>query len=57
MFVEAIKKEQPDVVGMSASLTTTMMVMKDTIKLLIDEGLRESVKVIVGGAPLSSSFA
>ncbi len=56
-FVEAIKKEQPDVVGMSALLTTTMRAMGHTIKVLEEAGLRERVKIMVGGAPVTSDFA
>lgn len=56
-FVEAVKEHQPDIVGMSALLTTTMPAMKDTIELLAEEGLRDKVKIIVGGAPVSQEFA
>ena len=42
---------------MSALLTTTMLAMKDTIDVLVEEGLRDKVKVIVGGAPISDEFA
>lgn len=56
-FVDLIKKEKPDVLGMSALLTTTMLHMKDTIELLKEEGIRNDVKVIVGGAPVSQDFA
>jgi 5-methyltetrahydrofolate--homocysteine methyltransferase len=56
-FVEAIKEHHPDVLGMSALLTTTMPAMKDTIELIMEEGLREKVKIIVGGAPVSQEFA
>jgi 5-methyltetrahydrofolate--homocysteine methyltransferase len=56
-FVEAVKKYQPDIVAMSALLTTTMMNMKSTIDALVAAGLRERVKVIVGGAPISQDFA
>lgn len=56
-FVEAVKKYQPDFVGMSALLTTTMMNMKLTIDALSDAGLRDRVKVIVGGAPVTQNFA
>lgn len=56
-FVEAIKKEQPDVVGMSALLTTTMRAMGHTIKVLEEAGLRERVKIMVGGAPVTAAFA
>lgn len=56
-FVQAIEAHHPDVVGMSALLTTTMLNMKDTIDLLREKGLRNQIKVIVGGAPLSQDFA
>jgi 5-methyltetrahydrofolate--homocysteine methyltransferase len=56
-FAEKIKREKPDVLGMSALLTTTMLSMKDTIETLQEEGLRDSVKVIVGGAPVTLDFA
>lgn len=56
-FVAAVKKDQPDVIAMSALLTTTMLHMKDTIELLKEEGLRDEVKVIIGGAPVSQDFA
>lgn len=56
-IVEKVKELQPDVVGMSAMLTTTMLHMKDTIELLQEEGLRDQVKVIIGGAPVSDDFA
>ena len=56
-FAAAIKEENPDILAMSALLTTTMMHMKDTIELLKEQGLRENVKVIIGGAPISQEFA
>jgi len=56
-FSEAVKKNEPDVLGMSALLTTTMLSMKDTIEVLQEEGIREKVKIIVGGAPVTSDFA
>ncbi len=56
-FVETVKKEQPDIVGMSALLTTTMRSMDRTIQALEEAGVRESVKVMVGGAPVTSDFA
>jgi len=56
-FVEAVKEKKPDIVGMSALLTTTMLAMKDTIEILEEEGLRDSVKVLIGGAPVTSDFA
>ncbi|ATW26343.1 cobalamin B12-binding domain-containing protein [Candidatus Formimonas warabiya] len=54
-FVEAIKQHHPDIVAMSALLTTTMLHMKDTIELIKEEGLK--VKAIIGGAPISQDFA
>lgn len=56
-FAEAIREKKPDIIGMSALLTTTMLAMKDTIEVLKEEGLRDSVKILVGGAPVSSDFA
>lgn len=56
-FVDAVKEHQPDVVGMSALLTTTMRQMGNTIKALEEAGLRDSVKIMIGGAPVSQDFA
>ena len=56
-FIRAIKEENPDVLAMSALLTTTMSMMKTTIEAVIAEGLRDKVKVIVGGAPVTETFA
>lgn len=56
-FVEAVEKERPDVVGMSALLTTTMVHMRGVIEALEEKGLRGAVKVIVGGAPISRNYA
>jgi 5-methyltetrahydrofolate--homocysteine methyltransferase len=56
-FIEAVREHQPDIVGMSALLTTTMPAMEETIDLLAEEGLRDKVKVIIGGAPISQEFA
>jgi 5-methyltetrahydrofolate--homocysteine methyltransferase len=56
-FVETVKKEKPDIMGMSALLTTTMRNMGRTIDALEEAGLRDQVKVIVGGAPVTSDFA
>ncbi|BAE85436.1 cobalamin B12-binding domain-containing protein [Desulfitobacterium hafniense] len=56
-FVAAAKQYNPQVIGMSALLTTTMTAMKDTIDALTEAGLRKNLKVIVGGAPLSQEFA
>jgi 5-methyltetrahydrofolate--homocysteine methyltransferase len=56
-FAAAVREHKPNVVGLSALLTTTMLSMKDTIEVLKEEGLRDSVKVIVGGAPVTQDFA
>ena len=56
-FAKAVKERKPDVLGMSALLTTTMLAMKDTIETLKEEGLAAKVKTMVGGAPVSSDFA
>ena len=56
-FVEAIEIHKPDLVGMSALLTTTMTAMDTTIKQITESGLRSKVKIIVGGAPLSESYS
>jgi len=56
-FVEAVKQYNPDIVGMSALLTTTMVKQKETIEALKAAGLRDKVKVIVGGAPTSAEWA
>ena len=56
-FAQAVREKQPDIVGISAMLTTTMLGMKTVIETLQEAGLRDKVKVIVGGAPLTESFA
>ena len=56
-FIAAIKEHQPEVVGMSAMLTTTMLAMGHTIKAIEEAGLRDQVKIIVGGAPVDAEFA
>ena len=56
-FVEAVKEHSPHIVGMSALLTTTMRSMESTIKALEEAGLRDKVKVMVGGAPVTKDFA
>ena len=56
-IVKAVKKEKPEYLGLSALLTSTMVYMEDTIKALTKSGLRDKVKVIVGGAPVSEEFA
>ncbi len=56
-FAEKVKEHKPDVLGMSALLTTTMLAMRDTIEVLEEEGLRDSVEIMVGGAPVTKEFA
>jgi 5-methyltetrahydrofolate--homocysteine methyltransferase len=56
-FLESVKNKQADVVGMSALITTTMSYMKEVIEALKKEGLRDTVKVILGGAPVNQSYA
>ena len=56
-FVQAVRDHSPHLVGMSALLTTTMMSMKSTIEAIEEAGLRDSVKVMIGGAPLTQRFA
>jgi 5-methyltetrahydrofolate--homocysteine methyltransferase len=56
-FVEAVKVHQPNIVGMSALLTTTMVNMPEVIKALETAGLRDKVKVMVGGAPITQNYA
>jgi len=55
-FVEAIKKHNPKVVGLSALLTTTMLAMKDTVNAISDAGLRAQIKIMIGGAPIRQEF-
>ena len=57
VFVENITKVKPDVVAMSALLTTTMPMMKATIDAIAESGNRDALKIIVGGAPVNQSFA
>ncbi len=56
-FLDAIKKYNPDVLGMSALLTTTMRYMEEVIRELEKEGIRDKIFVIIGGAPTSREFA
>jgi corrinoid protein of di/trimethylamine methyltransferase len=56
-FIEKTREIRPHVIGMSALMTTTMLRMEDVIKNLQKEGLRENVKVVVGGAPTSKEWA
>jgi len=56
-FVAAVKEHSPAIIGMSALLTTTLPHMSETIAALKDAGLRDSVKVMVGGAPVTEAYA
>ena len=56
-IVEKVKEVQPQILGMSAMLTTTMANMKDVIDALKEEGLAEGMKIMIGGAPTSPAYA
>ncbi len=56
-YLEAIEEHQPDIIGMSALLTTTMPYMKVVIDTLKEKGVRDDFIVLVGGAPLNEAFA
>ncbi len=56
-FVAAVKEHNPDIMCLSALLTTTMQNMKDVITALNDAGIRNHVKIMVGGAPINQKFA
>ncbi|MGE4563125.1 MAG: B12-binding domain-containing protein [Rhodospirillales bacterium] len=56
-YLEAIKEHQPEILGMSALLTTTMPYMKVVIDTLVDKSMRNDFIVLVGGAPLNEAFA
>ncbi len=56
-FVAAVNEKKADVIALSALLTTTMPAMKDTIDALTEHGVRGSVKVMIGGAPVTQAYA
>lgn len=56
-FIEQTKAYKPDIIGISALLTTTIGRQKEIIELLEEEGLRKSVKVMIGGAPINQAWA
>ncbi|MDD5437237.1 MAG: corrinoid protein [Candidatus Omnitrophica bacterium] len=56
-FIESIRKGGVDILALSSLLTTSMNSMRDTIKALKEAGLRDKVKVIIGGAPVTQEFA
>ena len=55
-FVDAVKEHQPDILGMSALLTTTMPRMEETIQALKEAGVRDGLKIMAGGAPVTQDF-
>ncbi|MPN62251.1 hypothetical protein SDC9_209998 [bioreactor metagenome] len=56
-IIEKVKEYKPDILGMSAMLTTTMVNMKEVIDIAKEEGLTENMKIMIGGAPTSQIFA
>ena len=56
-IIEKVKELKPNILGMSAMLTTTMANMKDVVEMLKEEGLLEDMKVMIGGAPTSPMYA
>jgi corrinoid protein of di/trimethylamine methyltransferase len=56
-FIEKVKELEPDILGVGAYMTTTMLLMKDVIEGLNANGLRDKVKVMIGGVPTSQEFA
>jgi len=56
-FIDAVKKHKAKLVGLSALLTTTMPMMRETIKALNEAGVRNDIKIMVGGAPVTAAFA
>jgi 5-methyltetrahydrofolate--homocysteine methyltransferase len=56
-IVAAVREEKPEILGLSALLTSTMAHMEDTINALKNAGIRDSVKVVIGGAPVSEEYA
>ncbi|MFH2129413.1 MAG: corrinoid protein [bacterium] len=57
VFLQKAAETEPDVIGMSALLTTTMPEMKNTIDLFVKSGLRDRYKFVIGGAPVTQEFA
>lgn len=56
-FVDVVRDDQPTILGLSALLSTTMNVMENTIEAIDQAGLRDKIKILVGGAPVSRTFA
>jgi len=57
VIVDAVREDRPQFLGLSALLTSTMARMEDVIRALEENGLREQVKIVIGGAPVSEEFA
>lgn len=57
VFVQKVKELSPDILGLSALMTTTMAMQREVIAALKEEGIREGVKVVVGGAPVTEKWA
>ena len=55
-FIDNVKKHRPDILGLSALMTTTMTKQKEVVERLREAGLRDSVKIIVGGAPVTEDW-
>jgi methylmalonyl-CoA mutase cobalamin-binding domain/chain len=55
-FVDAVKEHKPSILGLSALLTTTMPKMQETINALKEAGIRDQVKIMAGGAPVTQDF-
>ncbi|MEN3203071.1 MAG: corrinoid protein [Atribacterota bacterium] len=56
-FIQAVREHKPQIVGMSALLTTTMIQIRENIKAFREAGIRDTVKIMVGGAPVTQKFA
>ena len=56
-YIAALKEHRPDILGMSALLTTTMPMMGETINAIKEAGIRDQVKIMIGGAPVTAEFA
>lgn len=57
IFIEAVRDNKPDILGLSALLTTTMPWLKKSVESIVESGLRDNVKIMVGGAPVNQAFA
>jgi len=56
-FVEAVRTERPDILGIGAYMSTTMLLVRDVLEVLEEAGLRQAVQVMVGGVPTTQHFA